>query len=86
MGDYENDDFIDVSKSQHENSVGVLRVQQNDDDSEWIDYSKPLVNEITYKDYIEQPDEEIEEESKGNNSENLRTWNIIEKVYKKKFL
>ena len=79
--EYENEDFIDFSapKPQHESSVGVLRVQQNDDDSEWIDYSKPAVSEITYKDYIEQPDEEIEEESKGNNAENLRTWNVVEK-------
>lgn len=82
MGDYENEDFFDVSipKIQNDNNIGGLRVQQNDDDSEWIDYSKPPVSEVTYKNYIEQPDEQIEEESKNYNSENLRTWNIVEKV------
>ncbi|KAI1724662.1 hypothetical protein Ddc_05909 [Ditylenchus destructor] len=52
--------------------------QQNDEDSEWIEYSeKPILKEINFREFVEQPDEEIEEEKKDSNSDNVKTWNLV---------
>ncbi|KAI1713452.1 hypothetical protein DdX_08966 [Ditylenchus destructor] len=77
--DFDNEDSPKDGEFQKLGAKSTLeKRQQNDEDSEWIEYSeKPILKEINFRDFVEQPDEEIEEEKKDSNSDNVKTWNLV---------
>jgi hypothetical protein len=72
-----DDEEEGLQKERESNERTKTRDRENNEDSEWLDFNeKPSLPEFTFRDFTEQADEEIEEEKKGANSENVKTWNI----------
>lgn len=81
QGEFDEDGNPEVMDGEFQKlgpKLTLEKKQQENEDSEWIEYSdKPILKEINFREFVEQPDEEIEEEKKASNSENVKTWNIV---------